>query len=150
MAKGFGGGSNIHGHCPSQNRHNDRRRSTPLRGRKSPLLIVLFSPRPLCPNDLQRRSCSCCQPASLPIPLTDELCQEVVVRLRDLPQACRNLKTEDRAPPSPTMGLFYISLFLLVRSVYFHNGSSARKSAKFPSRRRFPFGDGRSAQKGTL
>ena len=40
------------------------------------------------------------------------------------------------------MGLFYISLFLLVRSVYFHNGSSARKSAKFPSRRHFPFGDG--------
>ena len=38
----------------------------------------------------------------------------------------------------------YISLFLLVRSVYFHNGSSARKSAKFPSRRRFPFGDPRT------
>ena len=69
MAKGFGGGSNIHGHCPSENRHNDRR-AAPLRGRKegrqegrkSPLLIVLFSPRPLCPNDLQRRGCSCCRP----------------------------------------------------------------------------------------
>ena len=62
--------------------------------------------------------------------------------MRDLPEAFRNLKPEDRALPSPTMGLFYISLFLLVRSVYFHNGSSARKSAKFPSRRHFPFGDG--------
>ena len=27
MAKGFGGGSNIHGHCPSENRHNDRHRA---------------------------------------------------------------------------------------------------------------------------
>ena len=142
MAKGFGGGSNIHGHCPSQNRHNDRRRcSAPLRGRKSPLLIVLFSPRPLCPNDLQRRSCSCCQPASRPAHPADRraLPRGTPISWRGCViqrEACRNLEAEDRAPPSPTMGLFYISLFLLVRSVYFHNGSSARKSAKFPSRRR--------------
>ena len=70
MPKGFGGGSNIHGHCPSENRHNDRRRRRAAERaalRKSPLLIVLFSPRPLCPNDLQRRSCSCC-PHARPLP----------------------------------------------------------------------------------